>query len=340
MQFPTTYPDGIYQHKPNRLLTWFETIRILRRERRQRHHVEIHPTGEVCPLSGFDLPAVAVSHNEINILPKFLDHYRRLGVTRFIILDDASTDGTTDFLLAQEDVDLWTSPVRFAEARRGRQWREQLFQIYGKNRWYLNLDSDEFLVFSDCESRSIPDLIKILEASGDKRLAAPMLDMYAAQYSAHHPVQDDAPWVISNYFDRCGYDISLVKRGISINGGPRGRKFKEKNELMKYPLIYWDDECFFGSSIHRPLPYGRNFPKTWGALLHFKFFINYKEKITEAVQEKQHFGGSSHYVKLLDEIKTQGAINLYDENVSVKYIDSKQLVELGFITAVTWENIR
>lgn len=298
--------------------------------------VPLTSVSKVEPLNSDDLPLIAISHNELIILPHFLEYYRRLGVTRFIIVDDISSDGTREFLLSQPDIDVWVSPIRFAEARRGRQWREQLFNSYGKNRWYLNLDSDEFLVFSGSEFHDIPELIKKLEAAEDRRLAAPMLDMYGPGSNEQAPQQIGAPWLISDHFDRNSYDVTIGKRGISINGGPRGRHFKEQNELMKYPLIYWDDQCFFGSSIHRPLPYGRNFPKTWGALLHFKFFVNYKEKISEAVEDKQHYGGSAHYVKLMDEINDKGGIDLYDENVSIKYTGSKQLEELGFITPIDW----
>ncbi|MCL6651241.1 hypothetical protein A6R70_02945 [Agrobacterium rubi] len=318
------------------MMTWIESSRVSRREKRDRKHIELRPQTPVSTLSQDDLPLVVVSHNEINILSSFLEHYRKLGVTRFIFVDDVSTDGTREFLASHPDVDLWTSPIRFAEARRGRQWREQLFDTYGKNRWYLNLDSDEFLFFADSETRSIQNLIAILEAEGDKRLAAPMLDMYRT-FLGEEKSSNTLPWQFSDHFDRQGYDMSVGKRGISIKGGPRGRKFNEQNELVKYPLIYWDDECLFGSSIHRPLPYGRNFPKNWGALLHLKFFVNYKEKISEAVDDKQHYGGSSHYVKLLEEIQKSGSLNFYDEHISVKFTGSKQLVDLGFITPINWK---
>ncbi|WP_320198524.1 glycosyltransferase family 2 protein [Agrobacterium sp. rho-13.3] len=287
--------------------------------------------------SGVDV--VFVCRNDIHLINSFLLHYRALGATRFIAVDDASTDGTRELLLEQPDVDVWVSPVRYSEARRGRQWREQLFEIYGKNRWYVNVDSDEFLVFADSETRTISDLIKVLEAAGDKRLAAPMLDMYSG-LGPKELAPQDPPWLVSDHLDTQGYDMAIEKRGISIKGGPRGRKFGEDNELMKYPVIYWDNSCYFGSSPHRPLPYGRNFPKIWGALLHFKFFVDYKEKIAEAVREKQHFGGSAHYVKLLEEIHNKGSIDLYDETVSVKFTGSQQLVDLGFMTPISWDKLK
>ena len=45
--------------------------------------------------------------NEKLRLPAFLRHYRSLGVDRFFIVDNDSTDGSTEYLLAQPDVHLF-----------------------------------------------------------------------------------------------------------------------------------------------------------------------------------------------------------------------------------------
>ena len=47
--------------------------------------------------SGFTL--LAILKNEIYFLPAFLNHYRRLGVQRFVFLDDRSDDGSFEYLL-------------------------------------------------------------------------------------------------------------------------------------------------------------------------------------------------------------------------------------------------
>lgn len=60
------------------------------------------------PLRGeHRLACVALTHNEMRILPEFLAHYRRLGVDRFFLVDDHSTDGSRDYLMAQDDVTLY-----------------------------------------------------------------------------------------------------------------------------------------------------------------------------------------------------------------------------------------
>ncbi|MGX1256949.1 glycosyltransferase family 2 protein [Sinorhizobium fredii] len=278
----------------DRLQTFYDSWRVNARERRNIEPVIITPAKNVLPLDAEDLPLVFVTHNEMALTPAFLHHYRRLGVTRFICLDDVSSDGTREYLMDQPDVDVWTSPIRFAAARRGRRWREALFERYGYNRWYVNVDSDEFLVYDQCLSEPLKALVEVLENNDIKRLPAPMLDFYPVGTSGNGSM----PWHAVDHVDCSGYRVDFLKRGISVKGGPRKRLFKEENELIKYPLIFWDKSCYFGSSIHRPLPYSRNFAPIWGVLLHFKFFTNYREKIGEAASNRQHYNGSEHYQAL------------------------------------------
>jgi hypothetical protein len=320
----------------DRWRTAYETWRITRRERRDWQDVPLSPVAPVKPLSSEDMPLVFVTHNDLTILPFFLRHYRGLGVTRFICVDDVSQDGTRNYLSAQPDVDLWTSPLRFGEARRGRRWREQLFAHYGKDRWYLNVDSDEFLLYDQWERQPLQALIQVLEREGAKRLPSPMIDMYSGPGAREPDAEADMPWVFSNHFDREGYSCAIERRGLSIQGGPRRRRFGEDNQLIKYPVIFWDDTCFFGASLHRPLPYDRNFGTMWGALLHFKFFTNYREKIAEAAQGKQHYNGSEHYKAMMSELERSGGLELADDH-SRQFRDGAQLVDLGFITKIDFE---
>jgi hypothetical protein len=330
--FKTGRPE-IRRGVVEKLRTAYENWRITRRERRDVQDVALTPARPVEPLSKGDLPLVFVTHNDLTILPFFLKHYRGLGVTRFICVDDVSEDGTREFLSRQSDVDLWTSPLRYGEARRGRRWREALFAHYGYDRWYINVDSDEFLVYDRCEARGIAELIDILERHGSKRLAAPMLDMYPGEGSVEPDPERGAPWQFSNCFDAGGYEARLDKRGVSLKGGPRRRRFGETNELMKYPLLFWDRSCFFGSSPHRPLPYERNFTPFFGALLHFKFFTNYRGKIAEAAAEKQHYNGSAHYQAMMGELEKSGDLDLNGAE-TIAFEGSAQMRALGLITSM------
>lgn len=282
-------------------------------------------------LQDSDLPLVFVIRNERHLLPSFLRHYRNLGVTRFICTDDRSTDGTTDYLLAQDDVDVWTSPVRYKEARRGRAWRERLFDLYGHDRWYVNVDSDEYLIYEDHGVTPLRNAIQALEGCRHTRMAAPMLDMYPLDLN-EAKVEDLAhldPWDIASHFDADGYELRVKKRALSIRGGPRRREFNEDLELIKYPLIYWDGDCQLGTSIHQPVPYARNFVPPMGVLLHFKFFSDVEEKTRQAIQGGQYYNNSCAYRAVMDRLGANGGLRLGTVS-STEFTGVDQLLELGF----------
>lgn len=278
-----------------------------------------------------DLPLIFLVRNERWLLPNFLWHYRKLGVTRFISVDDASTDGTLELLLAQSDVDVWQSPLRYKDASRGRSWREKLFDIYGRDRWYVNVDSDEFLVYEGCDERNLWSVVHGLEESRYQRLAAPMIDMYPLdiEQARVEKLAHFMPWEIADHFDASGYELRVKKRAPSLRGGARLRKFGHSLEMMKYPLIYWDDQCRLGSSIHQPLPYERNFVPLMGALLHFKMFSDFEEKVRLAVAGGQYYNGSAAYRAAMDSFGT-GRINQMSTKDSVKFAGVEQLVTMGF----------
>src|SRR5690606_9889559 len=78
------------------------------------------------PPPDYRLPCVALAHNEKHIFPEFLTHYRSLGVDRFFIVDDHSTDGSRAFLEAQPDVIIFEPIKGSSYSRDKRHWRAEL----------------------------------------------------------------------------------------------------------------------------------------------------------------------------------------------------------------------
>lgn len=317
------------------LFARLETRRIRRRERRMALDIDMRceRKGGPSKLSASDMPLIFLTRNDRRYLPSFLAHYRTLGVTRFICVDDQSSDGTPEFLADQPDVDLWTSPVRYKEARRGRLWRMQLFATYGKGRWYVNVDSDEYLLFRNCGTLSLKELAARLESNGEWRLAAPMLDLFPAgnlSGATFDGTSERMPWEVADHFDAEGYRLSLGKRGLHLRGGLRHRKFGTAVELMKYPLVYWDESCSLVTSIHTPAPFVRNFIPIRGVLLHFKFFSDYRRQIQETVHDEQHFGNAAAYREMLEHVESETHVTFHDD-VSRRFEGVDQLARLGFM---------
>lgn len=330
---PSKWTLRPYQH----LVSLFSTRKINRRRHRQGNSVRLSllKAKAFRPLVAEDMPLVFLTRNDRRFIWSLLAHYRSLGVTRFICVDDGSTDGTPEVLLSQHDVDVWTSDVRYGDAMRGKLWREALVERYGYGRWYLNIDSDEYLVYPGYQERRLPDLIKALEARGQWRLPGPMIDLYpTGDMSTSHFDGDDQrmPWTVANHFDRDGYELSFERRFMSLRGGPRARLFSAEAELMKYPLLYWDDNVNLGVSIHQPTPFHRNFSPIQAALLHFKFFSDFEKRASDAIADKQYFAGAQEYQRILQATKASSIINFTGVS-STRYHSPETLAQHGLISS-------
>lgn len=118
------------------------------------------------------------ARNEMLRLPAFLEHYRKLGVDRFFVVDNMSDDGSFEYLLQQPDVYVFRTAGRFREARGGTDWLNALLQQFGVGHWCVTVDIDELLVFPGSDSVGLRPLIAHLEATRSAALCAPLLDMY------------------------------------------------------------------------------------------------------------------------------------------------------------------
>ncbi|MFX8828798.1 glycosyltransferase family 2 protein, partial [Acinetobacter baumannii] len=76
-----------------------------------------------------------VVRNENLRLPAFLDHYRKLGVSRFFFVSNASTDGTNEFLLAQPDCHVFHTAGSYAKVKAGLGWLNPLITEFGTDHW-------------------------------------------------------------------------------------------------------------------------------------------------------------------------------------------------------------
>lgn len=102
-----------------------------------------------------DLLLFSTLRNERVRLPYFLDYYREQGINHFLIVDNDSNDGSTDYLAQQPDVSVWHTKFSYKRARFGVDWLNWLQLKYAHGHWALVVDPDEFLVYPFCDTRPL-----------------------------------------------------------------------------------------------------------------------------------------------------------------------------------------
>lgn len=69
-----------------------------------------------------DVLLFSTLRNEHVRLPYFLEYYRDLGVSHFLIVDNDSRDDGAAYLSRQPDVSLWSTSASYKRARFGVDW--------------------------------------------------------------------------------------------------------------------------------------------------------------------------------------------------------------------------
>ena len=95
-------------------------------KRVQQDRVRVHTLARIDSQTISDgageIRAVMSVRNEILRLSQTLDHYRKIGVSRFFVIDNGSTDGTRELLTAQPDCHVFLTRNSYSEARLGLEW--------------------------------------------------------------------------------------------------------------------------------------------------------------------------------------------------------------------------
>jgi len=288
-----------------------------------------------------DVLACVVVRNEAVRLPFFLDYYRRLGVARFLVVDNASTDATAILLADQPDVFVWRSDLAFSRANFGAGWFEPILRAHGVGHWTLIVDADELLVYRACEAQPLPDLCAALERAGKRALDGVLLDMYADRpiRDTHYaPGQD--PRQVCPYFDRHFYHAAYAewtpyRNQMTLVGGVRQRVFGAGGDyvISKVALLRYDSDVVLIGGQHWTSMPAEQIRQRGCALLHFKYMAAFPAYVRQEVARGEHFGGAMQYAEYARGLADDDDLTLYDPSHSVRYRDSRQLVELGIIRA-------
>lgn len=286
-----------------------------------------------------EIGAICILRNEAGRLPLFLEHYKKLGVSRFFMVDNNSDDATRQLLLAEPAADIFVARASFNEGNGGMYWANGLAREYCRNNWVIRPDADELLVYSGMDAHDLTSLRDWLSARGRDRLFVIMVDVYPSrglgieQRSIVDILERDC------WFDSEGYSLERNHGGWLVTGGPRHRFLKQDGEfykywLSKYPFFRVTDETVvFDPHWIWPMDWRQEQPL--GALLHLKLMDDFIERSIRFEREGQHASASRAYQLINQQIANMPFVSFFHAN-SRRYRGPQSLLRYRVIASIDW----
>ncbi len=276
-----------------------------------------------------DVVLFSVVRDESYRIVSFLDYYRKMGVDKFIFVDNMSTDGTDKVLLEHEDVILYSTTDTYAQSFNGVRWIHHLMDHYITKQWCMYVDVDEFLVFPHSEKVGLRPLLKYMDHNGHEGIKGFMLDCYTkdnflVSITEQNPL-DQALWFYNEY-QFCGWENPPHNR---VFGGFRAALYDELNIILsKTPIIKGGKGIRFITSSHATSPFVSS--DVTSCFVHLKYSQYFFDRAEEEMKRKMHYKGGKRYFLYA---KEKDKVLNFDTNheKSVRYESSAQLVDLGLI---------
>ena len=307
------------------LARWRRRVWSSRRMRCLTPRTENPPSGPVL---------FAIVRNEMLRLPRFLQHYRTLGVTRFYFVANNCTDETVSYLREQSDVCLYQTPETFV---RKEAWIDLLLRRHGVGRWCLVVDADELFDYPDAPRVGLPELCAYLDDRGDTAVHAILLDLYPAVPLEEVGYQSGADYFTMPWYFDPPESLRKVPRAFykgsgldhRLEGGSRERLFGVKSCCSKFPLFRYHPGMFLSDGQHYIA--GARISPLRGILYHFKYLQDFAPHVREEIGRGQHWQGAREYKTYASVLRDQGAELQFHDERSIRYKGSAQLEALGLI---------
>lgn len=294
----------------------------------------LSPVSRLQALSSAPVIVVAVARNERVLLPHFLSHYRGLGVTHFVIVDNLSEDGSREWLLQQHDVTVYSADTEYRHSNFGVAWQEAVLGAHGLGRWVVLADIDEFLIYRGSAGRSLVDLTRNLEADGTDSAVVLMVDMYppgdldtadfattepftAANCHDRHPL---LPWRLgSGAYSNSPTWLSALRHRLIPQSAPN-MYTSQKVALIRYrPWMRFSEGLHYASGVR---PAAERL-----AFAHFKYHRGFREKVMQEISRKQHFDNASEYRRYMNMLSEAGS-RFFDPALSQQYQGADALLDM------------
>ncbi|OJV16205.1 MAG: hypothetical protein BGO21_00700 [Dyadobacter sp. 50-39] len=293
------------------------------------------------PSGDGEIRLFAVMRNESLRLPYFFKYYNDLGVNRFFLIDNNSSDDSRDIALSIENLHLYSTSLSYKSHW---YWIEHLVSKYGRNHWCVVVDIDELLAYPNVEQLKLKDVCCYLDTFGANALRSVLLDLYPSGplesgilRSEHNPFSilthfdHDIKKTVYNFFDKSNWKHFRQETYV---GGVRERIFGKNLpcHLSKISLFKNNGKVYLTPGMHALN--GGDFPDISGITFHTKFLSDFIDEVDEEVQREVHYGDAIMYKIFQKTIRDRKQLSFFSEN-SIRYRNSSQLVSLGLMTTST-----
>ncbi|MDO4271964.1 MAG: glycosyltransferase family 2 protein [Candidatus Saccharibacteria bacterium] len=252
--------------------------------------------------------AICLYSNASAFIDKWFQHYIDLGVNNFVMVDCGSTDSTTQKIrihTSEVNIVLWHSDRQY-----NCEWacgvRQGIMEFYGTNRWYLNVDADELLIYKGYKKLK---LNHILGNDHISQAPAMTLDVYTSK-----PLADGGELSDYHFIDESThYKTTYDQHGLRIYGGPLERVLNIAPSLQRYPLTYYTGhEALVNKNYYYPYTNNETSPVLF-YLLSYKL-MNYHDKIT---RPDTHWDDPNEYRCYMEALRKDPKLSFYDPEVSI-----------------------
>lgn len=274
----------------------------------------------------------------------FLKHYFDLGAKHVVFLDNGSTDDTVRIAKKNKNVTILQTHLPYKGYQRLMQ--KYLIKKYGKRKWSLNVDIDEFFDYPCSNILSLENFIGYLNSKSYNAVITQRLEMFSDEkifknkknskkFSKRNYLFYDLENISKkNYAQQLQLfitekpKIGMEKDIKFYSGGIRRTVFKFGGWLTKTALIFLDDNITPLILTH--FVNNAKIADISCVLYHYYFTCNYYKKILRVIHEK-NFQNLRTYLSAKRLFEKEQEI-IIKRPTSRKLNNVNQLVEEGFLS--------
>ena len=284
---------------------------------------------------------LCVFRDEYLLLEYFVNYYRSLGVTHFIMVDNLSEDEGPEFLQSLRNINLWLYRTEdsYRDADYGTKWVNKLLEKHCRDQYCFTVDVDELFVLDSSRYESLRSLVDEMEASGSNVVPVTLLDMYpketndsyqkGSDFLSHSPFFDDFN---ATYYEERG---SIYGKYSHKVGGVRKRVLDTTVCIHKLPFFKYD---FYPLGVAP----GYHFFQAEGkvlrqsekislyqypsVLLHFKFIKpDFKCFVEQRVRNNEDWDNSIEYKSYLDKMGQNKTLQFHNDTYTRELTENEDL---------------